>query len=259
MTLLFAFFMLATATLVGWAEAGKAPKKYPISLPLERNNASNPWLTQGCKQWEGNCDHKYNKTGTCKNDSVICKQGYYRGNPTFDDEPGKDPILYGGRAKELYCNRKHNTGEQCKDGEVYVHNAKCPEWTCEMVNGHRKERSAGGDDSPCEQGDITLDPGCYCAPDYARKNGVCIPIKMCRDPPPPCHGNNTQFEPCPMRVDVNCADIVSFDPAMPPLRTSGGGQYCLEAGCRCLEGYARNDEGNCARIVGSGVDACEEL
>jgi len=98
--------------------------------------------------------------------------------------------------------------------------------------------------NPCFERCPTTEP--HACPEYCKLGGcVCI-SGYCRDasgscilPPPQC-GPNSQLVKCPNPCAPTCAD---------PNPTGPCTKMCIVEGCQCDEGYAKDANGNCVKLV----------
>nr|CAI5821419.1 unnamed protein product [Callosobruchus analis] len=118
------------------------------------------------------------------------------------------------------CNALGGSDVNCPKGEVFLKHRSCRE-SC--------------DDQNCNEEKL-YSPGCYCAPGYRRKNGVCIPKEEClraRDRNQECGENEAyiRIKPCL----ITCGDLKTY-------KNCQERQYT--PGCYCKPGYLKKD-GRC--------------
>ncbi|VEN34458.1 unnamed protein product [Callosobruchus maculatus] len=122
------------------------------------------------------------------------------------------------------CNALSGRHMNCPKNEVFLKYRLCRE-SCD--NPHNKN---------CD-GEKFHSPGCYCAPGYRRKNGLCIPKKEClnaKGTNKECGENETysKNKPCV----INCGDLISYKDCQE--RQNAPGCYCkpgyLKKGGRCV-------------------------
>ncbi|CAH2001585.1 unnamed protein product [Acanthoscelides obtectus] len=122
------------------------------------------------------------------------------------------------------CNALGGRYVKCPENEIFLKYRSCRE-NCDQNSKNCRK---------------TLDyrPGCYCAPGYRRKNGLCIRKEKCLDQRPEdseeqCGENEVYltFKPCL----ITCGDLVRY-------KVCNEKQYA--PGCYCKQGYLRK-EGRC--------------
>ncbi|KAI1707815.1 zonadhesin [Ditylenchus destructor] len=135
-------------------------------------------------------------------------------------------------------------GQRCPANEKYVKKPQCPDISCDMLC---KVLPRSGD-SPCEHGNITLQSGCFCVPNFARnKTGICIPVEQCKCTlagTRSCPANEVYVEnpTCP-EWTCKMSNNVSSRPGNPPPCVHGN--VTGPSGCYCVTNYARTKVGIC--------------
>ncbi|KAL0840528.1 hypothetical protein ABMA28_015747 [Loxostege sticticalis] len=133
------------------------------------------------------------------------------------------------------CPKKQPT---CGPNEVYDEcDAPCPGRSCDV--DPRLVRCK----APPKPGDEECIKGCRCKDGFARnKKGQCIPREKCPPKQPVC-GKNEVYDECDAPCPGRTCDV---DPALVLCKTAPkpGDKDCVE-GCRCIDGYARDQNGNC--------------
>ncbi|KAI5636359.1 trypsin inhibitor like cysteine rich domain-containing protein [Phthorimaea operculella] len=136
------------------------------------------------------------------------------------------------------------SGCQCKEGYVRDADENCvPAQKCgvneELVSCFRSCPPDSCDtlylNYPCANPEnLPCYPGCKCKQGYLRDNGTCVPVEKCPplNPPDPICSENETYDDC-----VPYCPPGLFCPAV---LTPG-----CEPGCKCNEGYVRNDNGVC--------------
>ncbi|XP_028159139.1 uncharacterized protein LOC114351966 isoform X2 [Ostrinia furnacalis] len=117
----------------------------------------------------------------------------------------------------------------CQQNEVYTTcaNGGCGKWNCTQYY----------------EPDLCIDPlecipGCVCREKYLRgPDGTCIPQDDC--PAALCPNSNEIYDSCPLACPPRQCGI--DDRAV----LCAAGQPCLPPGCRCQDGFVRNDKGVC--------------
>ncbi|XP_063839518.1 antichymotrypsin-2-like isoform X5 [Ostrinia nubilalis] len=146
----------------------------------------------------------------CLLNGCVCKPGFL-----YDDKQGKC-------VKEGQCS-------PCQQNEVYTTcaNGGCGKWNCTQYY----------------EPDLCIDPlecipGCVCRDKYLRgPDGTCIPQDDC--PAALCPNPNEIYDSCPLACPPRQCGI--DDRAV----LCAAGQPCLPPGCRCQDGFVRNDKGVC--------------
>nr|CAH7720235.1 unnamed protein product [Callosobruchus chinensis] len=123
------------------------------------------------------------------------------------------------------CNNLGRSYTKCPESEVFLNYRPC------------RESCDDSDYKSCDREKIHS-PGCYCAPGYRRKNGICIPKKECQtiranDKNQECgeHEIYMSNKPC----HITCRDLIGY-------KDCQGRQYA--PGCYCKPGYLKKD-GRC--------------
>ncbi|KAI1701195.1 putative mucin-19-like [Ditylenchus destructor] len=140
-------------------------------------------------------------------------------------------------------------GQRCPANEEYVKNPRCPDVACSMLKkGHAR---SGDGVSPCMVGNLTIEPGCFCVPNYARnKAGICIPVEQCK------HLDMSAEQRCPANEvyadeptcpDITCDMICEVPPRSgdPPC---AHGNHTFRSQCYCVPDFARNKAGICIPV-----------
>ncbi|CAH0699820.1 unnamed protein product [Spodoptera exigua] len=164
------------------------------------------------------CYDYYNHTVPCKEicyeNACDCRKGYY-----YDDKQGKC-------VKPEKCTSKCPTNETL-DSCI----SDCPPRYCGV--NIAAVSCAAIPECDCEE-------GCRCKDGYLRNaEGFCIREEDC----PKCHGKNEVYDVCPnpcppQRCDVDPRVIRCATPPKP-------GDDSCKPGCRCIDGHARNADGEC--------------
>ncbi|KAF9417866.1 hypothetical protein HW555_005163 [Spodoptera exigua] len=164
------------------------------------------------------CYDYYNHTVPCKEicyeNACDCRKGYY-----YDDKQGK-------------CVKPEKCTSKCPRNETLDSCiSDCPPRYCGV--NIAAVSCAAIPECDCEE-------GCRCKDGYLRNaEGFCIREEDC----PKCHGKNEVYDVCPnpcppQRCDVDPRVIRCATPPKP-------GDDSCKPGCRCIDGHARNADGEC--------------
>ncbi|XP_063379474.1 zonadhesin-like [Cydia fagiglandana] len=149
----------------------------------------------------------------CKLNSCDCRDGFY-----YDPNQKK-------------CVKKEDCTPTCKVNEIYSNciNGGCGPKNCSQIN----KPIACAHPKICKK-------GCICKKGYLRAiNGTCIPKDQCPQPPPKC-GKNEVYDNC---SSTSCKPTLCSQLGY-PLKCD---KKC-KPGCKCKDGYVRNDKGVCIPI-----------
>ncbi|KAI1709394.1 hypothetical protein Ddc_13932 [Ditylenchus destructor] len=252
-----AIFLLVST--IGCANAEADSRKLAIPKTLEKLERSQepiyPYLTQGCKAWEGNCERKWNQEGECEKQEVICKENFYR---CSEDDP-EAPCCVAEENRPLACPQNSTEPTPTPSEQNATSNATELDTTASQLNSTwipvetestlSPENTTSNGTEPdynttlswtltSTQSDNTTEN----ATEAQTTQGPTInPLPAGQCPP------NEHYEACPKCGEVQCRDL--------ELRSGGGndgndtcsqGTNCRgKPRCLCNPDFSRNDAGSC--------------